>query len=113
MKASTCLLAAAVVLAGSSVLRAQSADQPPAWAYPVNPADFKPTPDDGRTLQVPDSTITYKVPQVRNPFFGPDWHPGDHPTRPDIVVTGRSPNIWACGFCHRSTGSGGPENASL
>jgi len=113
MKASTYLSAAALVLAVSSVAPAQSADEPPAWAYPVNPADFKPTPDDGRTLQVPDSTVTYKIPQVRNPFFGPDWHAEDHPTRPNVVATGRSPDIWACGFCHRSTGPGGPENASL
>ena len=113
MKASAYLYAGVLALTAFSVTPARSADGVPAWAYPVNPADFKPTPDDGRTLQVPDSTVTYKVPQVRNPFLSPDWHPEDHPTRPDVVATGRSPDVWACGFCHRATGPGGPENASL
>jgi len=113
MKASAYLSVGLLVVAVFSVAPAQAADGVPAWAYPVNPPDFKPTPDDGRTLQVPDSTVTYKIPQVRNPFLSPDWHPEDHPIRPDVVAAGRSPDVWACGFCHRSTGPGGPENASL
>jgi cytochrome c553 len=114
MKATTYLCAAAAILAVSSSAPAHAAEgDPPSWAYPVNPADFKPTPDDGRMLQVPGSTVTYKIPDVRNPFLGPDWHPEDHPARPAIVASGRSPDIFACGYCHRATGPGGPENASL
>jgi cytochrome c553 len=29
------------------------------------------------------------------------------------VAEGRKPNVFACGFCHRADGPGGPENASL
>ena len=32
---------------------------------------------------------------------------------PLIVAVGREPNIFACGFCHRANGTGGPENASI
>src|SRR5947209_12357340 len=31
----------------------------------------------------------------------------------DIVAKGRDPNVFACGFCHRADGPGGPENADL
>jgi cytochrome c553 len=87
-------------------------DDPPAWAYPVNP-DFKPTPDDGQPRHVPDSDSTFYVPQTRDRFFATDWHPADHPPMPDVVAQGRKPAIYACGFCHRADGPGGPENADL
>jgi cytochrome c553 len=32
---------------------------------------------------------------------------------PEIVAHGRKPEVFACGFCHRADGPGGPENASL
>ena len=32
---------------------------------------------------------------------------------PEIVARGRKPGTFACGFCHRADGPGGPENASL
>ena len=32
---------------------------------------------------------------------------------PEIVAQGRKPNVFACGFCHREDGPGGPENANL
>lgn len=32
---------------------------------------------------------------------------------PAIVARGRPPGVFACGYCHRADGSGGPENASL
>jgi cytochrome c553 len=50
---------------------------------------------------------------VRDFFFAPDWHPDDHPPMPEIVSQGRRPDVFACGFCHRADGSGGPENSSL
>src|SRR5437762_11688703 len=92
---------------------AWSAEGPPAWAYPVNPPDFKPSPDDGRVRRVPDSTLALTVPQTRDRFFAPDWHPGDHPPMPEIVASGRKPEVFACGYCHRADGPGGPENTSL
>src|SRR5262245_57237165 len=88
-------------------------DNPPAWAYPVNPPDFKPPPDDGAPRSVPNSNLTFTLTQVRDLFFSPDWHPGDHPPQPEVVARGRKPELYACGFCHRADGPGGPENANL
>jgi cytochrome c553 len=113
------LLAAAAsgaLVAGVDLVSAQAPQVPagpPAWAFPLNPPGFALTPDDGRTLRVPDSAVTFKVPQVRDAFFSPDWHPGDHPPMPDVVATGRRPDVRACGYCHRASGPGGAENASL
>jgi cytochrome c553 len=86
---------------------------PPPWAYPVNPPDFKPSPDDGQLRHVPDSVAAFSVGQTRDRFFAPDWHPADHPPLPEIVAHGRKPDVFACGFCHRADGPGGPENANL
>jgi cytochrome c553 len=84
----------------------------PAWAYPWAP-DFKAPPDDGVPRHVPDSSAAFTVTQERDLFFAPDWHPDDHPPLPDIVAHGRKPDVRACGSCHRTEGTGGPENASL
>jgi len=88
-------------------------EAPPPWAYPVNPPDFKPPPDDGTLRRVPDSTAIMTLTQVRDLFSAPDWHPGDHPPMPEVVASGRKPNVFACGVCHRADGPGGPENAYL
>jgi cytochrome c553 len=84
----------------------------PAWAYPWAP-DFKVPPDDGIPRQVPGSTATFTITQERDLFFSPDWHPANHPLMPEIVARGRQPDVRACGSCHRTEGTGGPENASL
>jgi cytochrome c553 len=105
------LLSLAIGLA--VVTPAQSQEVPPAWAYPVNPPDFKPAPDDGTPRHVPDSTAAYTLTQIRDLFVAPDWHPGDHPAMPGVVALGRKPDVRACGVCHRADGPGGPENASL
>jgi cytochrome c553 len=84
----------------------------PAWAYPWAP-DFKAPPDDGVPRHVPDSAAAFTIAQERDLFFAPDWHPDDHPQMPDVVAHGRLPDVRACGSCHRSEGTGGPENASL
>jgi cytochrome c553 len=89
------------------------ADAPPAWAYPVNPPDLKPAVDDGSLRHVPGSTQAYTLSQVRDFFMAPDWHPDDHPVMPGVVATGRKPEVFACGFCHRADGQGGPENANI
>jgi len=92
---------------------AQAQDGPPAWAYPVNPPNFQRATDDGTTRRVPDSAAGFTLTQVRDLFAAPDWHPEDHPRMPEIVATGRKPDVYACGVCHRADGPGGPENASL
>jgi cytochrome c553 len=79
----------------------------------VNPPDFKPADDDGSLRHVPGSTRVYTLSQLRDFFMAPDWHPGDYPVMPDVVVRGRKPDVFACGFCHRADGRGGPENANI
>jgi cytochrome c553 len=91
----------------------QNEGEPPAWAYPVNPLDFKPATDDGKLKHVPNSTATYSLGQLRDLFMAPDWHSEDHAPMPDVVMHGRKPSVYACGFCHRADGPGGPENSSL
>jgi cytochrome c553 len=102
---------AVVVLTWLSVAYGQGT--PPPWVYMMNPPDFKPSPDDGSLRRVPDSDAAFTLTQVRDLFFAPDWHPGDHPPMPDIVARGRKPDVFACGVCHRADGPGGPENSSL
>jgi cytochrome c553 len=93
--------------------RVSAAEDPPEWAYPVNPPDFKLAPDDGLVRHVPGSTVEYFLPQVRDRFLAPDWHPAEHPQMPAVVAIGRKPDVSACGYCHRAEGSGGPENARI
>jgi cytochrome c553 len=90
-----------------------AAEDSPEWAYPFNPPDFKLTPDDGLVRHVPNSTVEYFLPQVRDRFLAPDWHPAEHPQMPVVVANGRKPYVSACGYCHRAEGTGGPENASI
>jgi cytochrome c553 len=88
-------------------------EEPPAWAYPVNPADVGAPADDGSLRHVPGSTQSYTLSQLRDFFMTPDWHPDDHPVMPGVVAHGRKPDVFACGFCHRAGGQGGPENARI
>ena len=106
------LCLAAIPVCGAEPNAPGSAD-PPAWAYPVNPPDLKPAVDDGSLRHVPGSTRVYTLSQLRDFFMAPDWHPGDHPVMPDVVARGRKPDVFACGFCHRADGRGGPENANI
>jgi cytochrome c553 len=92
---------------------ATAADSPPQWAYPADNRDYKPPVDDGKPVRVPNSTAGYTWTQLRTRFIAPVWHPEDHGSLPDIVAKGREPNVFACGFCHRADGPGGPENADL
>ncbi len=104
-------LASAMALGAEAIT--PGAGVTPAWAYPVNPLDLKPTLDDGSLRHVPGSTRAYTLSQLRDFFVAPDWHPGDHPAMPVVVAVGRRPDVYACGFCHRADGRGGPENANL
>ena len=114
MKAIQAGLALGVALCVAPLfLQARADDMPPAWAYAVNPPDFKPEPDDGKPRHVPDSSATYTVMQARDLFSALDWHPSDHPPMPDIVAHGRKPDVRACGACHRADGPGGPENVGI
>ena len=105
-----CLIALAV---GAIAAPAGAQDTPPAWAYPVNPPGYKLLPDDGTVRSVPGSKAGYTLTQLRDRFIAPNWHPDDYPAMPEIVASGRKPEVFACGFCHRADGPGGPENANL
>ena len=113
MRISTALLTLSLVSLAAAGAPAQSQDGPPAWAYPVNPPNFQRAPDDGTIRRVPDSAAGFTLTQLRDLFATPDWHPEEHPPMPEIVATGRKPDVFACGVCHRADGAGGPENASL
>ena len=86
---------------------------PPGWAYPVNPPDDKPAPDDGSLKHVPGSSKAMTQTQALDSFNIPDWHPDEHPAMPDVVEHGRKPAVRGCGYCHLPNGLGRPENASL
>ncbi len=105
------ILALAFLL--STVAPTFATETPPAWAYPVNPPDFRPRREDGIPRHVPESNAAYSVTQLSDRFLAPVWHPDDHPPMPAIVSQGRKPAVYACGMCHRENGSGGPESASL
>jgi cytochrome c553 len=112
-KASALVLIFVSAASACMATAAATTEDSPAWAYPVNPPDFKPVADDGSIRRVPDSTSGLTLSQARDPFFAPDWHPEDHAQMPAVVASGLKPNAFACGFCHRAEGTGGPENASL
>jgi cytochrome c553 len=84
----------------------------PAWAFVWDPTVKVPPPDDKPNPLV-GSSAAFSWKQARDLFFAPDWHPDDHPAMPEIVASGRKPDVRACGSCHRVGGTGGPENASL
>ena len=111
MKKFVLFFSAAVAVAFATP--AQNENDPPAWAYVTRTPDLKGPVDDGKLRHVPNSTRAWTLTQLEDFFFAPDWHPGDHPPMPEIVARGRKPEVFACGFCHRADGPGGPENAAL
>ena len=87
----------------------------PAWLFPLNPpaaADGAP-PDPGRALHVPGSAVSFRLAELRDLYFAPDWRPASHAPMPAIVARGRAPDVYACGYCHLPSGQGRPENAPL
>ena len=107
------LLAAAVTTAAPAAAQTPpAADAYPSWAYPWVPEFVVPTATDvPQTL--PGSAAAFSWKQARDLFFAPDWHPEDHGPMPEVVRSGRMPDVLACASCHRTEGTGGPENASL
>ncbi len=91
-------------------------DPPPYWAFVVNPPESSKDlvkPPDSAPRNVPGSTAAFTISQTNDFYRPPDWHPADHPTMPEIVSRGRTPEVFACGYCHLPNGQGRPENASL
>ena len=114
-------LAVAACLLGLSVSvrwldARQAAGGPPAWAYGVSAGGrgaAPSSPDDGSPKSIPGSTKSFTLPQLRDGFNVADWFPDDHPSPPPIVLTGRRPDVRACGLCHYPNGKGRPENAGI
>ena len=96
--------------------QAPASQQPPYWAFAVDPPappDTKAKPDGATPQHVPGSTAAFTLAQVSDFFVVPDWHPDGHPPMPEVVLHGRRPDVIACGYCHLPNGEGRPENASL
>ena len=70
-------------------------------------------PVDTSLKQLPGSTLSFTLPQIRNMFGPADWFPGDHPTMPEVVAKGRQPDVRACALCHCPTAKGVQENAGV
>jgi cytochrome c553 len=103
---------------------AMLAQQPslPLWAYgypaagtaPAPPAAPAPAaPEDTSMKKLPGSTREFTLTQIRDAFGPADWHPGDHPTMPDVVARGKKPDVRACALCHYPNGKGRAENAPV
>jgi cytochrome c553 len=67
-----------------------------------------------RPRELPDSSASYSLVDIRDGSNVADWYPQDHPAMPDIIRLGPAKAGAArrgCGFCHLPNGLGRPENA--
>ena len=107
------------VLANAGAAWAQDADPLPYWAYPVmappSSSGGAPPPklDDTVKHHVPGSKASFTEAGTNDRFAVPDWHPQGHPPMPQIISSGKKPDVFACGYCHLPNGKGRPENAPL
>jgi len=120
-------LAIAIGASAGAQAPATSSSPSPAWAYGFPPADVaRPPrapasgtppapapPPDPTPRQIPGTTKTLSMAQVRDYWDVGDWFPDDHPPMPTVVVHGRQPHVRGCAMCHMPNGKGRPENAPL
>ena len=69
-----------------------------------------------RPRQLPGSSGSFSLVDIRDGGNVVDWYPGDHPAMPDIIKRGPSrmkEGRRGCGFCHLPNGLGRPENAPV
>jgi len=84
------------------------------WLFPLNPPTGRQDIAAGATPRhLPNSRLEFTDAQLNDLFFAPDWHPESHSRMPEIVLRGRPPGTFACGYCHLPSGQGRPENAAL
>jgi cytochrome c553 len=116
--AGTVMLVVTSALAAGAVFAAN--DGPPPWAYgfpsaaaavPAAPAAA--AAPDVTPRQLPGSSGSFTLAQIRDGFGPADWFPGDHPVMPEIVAHGKRPDVRACSLCHYPNGKGRPENAGV
>jgi cytochrome c553 len=85
----------------------------PAWLFPLNPPSSGETTPGAKIEHLVGSRHAFTYAELNDLFFAPDWHPESHAPMPQIVLHGRQPRTYACGYCHLPTGQGRPENSSL
>ena len=108
------LFAAGVVVVALAASFSAANFEPPEWAYPSTPRDFKPDPDDGKPKRLVGSVKAHTYAQIQDPFAAPDWYPREHPKMPEVpVAKGRRPDVRACASCHLPNGLGHPHSGSL
>ena len=85
------------------------------WLFPLNPPStgVENTVVGATPRHLPHSRLEFTDAQLNDLFFAPDWHPESHSSMPEIVLHGRPPGTFACGYCHLPSGQGRPENAAL
>ena len=85
------------------------------WLFPLNPPDRNNNlaADDKAPVHLANSRMKFTKAQLTDLYFTPDWHPESHSPMPEIVLHGRPPGTFACGYCHLPGGQGRPENAAL
>jgi len=106
MRKSFILLGLSGLLMGGAALAQGSL---PYWAYPVPkpaPGVTAPKPDNSVLKSLPGAKKRFTEAGVNDRFNVPDWYPQDHPAAPQIVLHGRKPNVFACGYCHLPNGQG-------
>jgi cytochrome c553 len=115
------------VVFAHGLLAAAGDEPPPPWAYgftappgpptsgapPAPPAPAAAPAPDTTPRQVPGSSASFTLAEIRNGFGPADWFPGDHPAMPEIVAHGKRPDVRACSLCHYPNGKGRPENAGV
>jgi cytochrome c553 len=110
-------------LVASVLVFAANDGAPPPWAYgfpsaavatpPAAPAPAAAAAPDAAPRQIPGSSASFTLAQIRDGFGPADWFPGDHPAMPEIVAHGKRPDVRACSLCHYPNGKGRPENAGV
>lgn len=114
-----------VVIFATAFVLAANDGPPPPWAYgfpsaasaapavpPAAAPAAAPVPD-VTPRQIPGSSGSFTLAQIRDGFGPADWFPGDHPAMPEIVAHGKRPDVRACSLCHYPNGKGRPENAGV
>jgi cytochrome c553 len=102
----------AVIFIAALSLAHGAENEGPLWAYPQRPTRQAPRePEDTRLKSVPNSTLQRTLRQAESAQDVPDWHPGNHPQAPDIILHGHDVITESCGHCHLPNGRGGPMTA--
>jgi cytochrome c553 len=126
MRKTLSVLGVCCVVVAIRVSAGAQAPASPAWAYGFAPADATPAPrgpnpaapatppaSDPTPRQIPGTTKTLTMAQIRDYWNVGDWFPDEHPPMPAVVVHGRQPHVRGCAMCHMPNGKGRPENAPL